>query len=202
MGVTGTKVVRAGDSGFTNDEAQSMLLVGPLSKGIRITLSDSGSGNPNDDILVVVVESAIATGEQVCISTLEFSSSAYGNRKVSAHYSRVNGLNGKVSRVEFYKPTRPDYTTDVAKWPYWGSQFSEEQGISDNARDEPIVGVWCSTNYCDSKVSSTLRFYGNTKCISLTIVHCSRFSFCRKLCTPKQVPALDPLATGQTGFRR
>jgi hypothetical protein len=90
-----TGVVNRKANGCENDEFQSLSLSG-VSKGTRIQLFDSPSGNTEDDHLIIDVKRDIGLKERVVIPTLEANADT-GDYK--AVYFRNNNLNGKASRI-------------------------------------------------------------------------------------------------------
>lgn len=78
-----------------NDEARSVKLV-QVPAGSVIRVYDHPEGRTNDDYTVITVLSDI-TGSEV-ISTFE---SSYTNTYVRVEFHRHNGLDGKVSRVQY-----------------------------------------------------------------------------------------------------
>ncbi|KAL3923098.1 MAG: hypothetical protein SGILL_001847, partial [Bacillariaceae sp.] len=95
---SGEKVYQGNDH-FTNDEARSMKLVGPLPAGVRMELFDGFDENCRDDYSSIVVTTALEDYEEICITSFERDGS---NAKTTQTYVPHNGLDGKVSRFQIW----------------------------------------------------------------------------------------------------
>lgn len=106
-------------NGCENDEARSMSLSG-VAKNTRITLFDNGSGNRDDDHVIIDVLRNISMNERIIIPSFE---SSYKTEAYRSAFVRNNGLNGKVSRIEISK-TPTDFS-DASISFYEGSGASQ-----------------------------------------------------------------------------
>ena len=109
------QVVEPGSApGFANDEARSVLLDGALPDTL-IRVFDSRDGDMSDDWAEILV-TALASGR--CVGTFE---DDFSDDAVTVVYHAVNGLDGKVSRVEILSapystaetPTPPSATRPI-----------------------------------------------------------------------------------------
>ncbi|MDB5980320.1 MAG: hypothetical protein JWQ69_1335 [Pseudomonas sp.] len=82
--------------GCENDEARSLSLSG-IAKGTRINLYDNPRGSREDDHATIDVKRDIGIDEKVVVGSFELNRNNNDYRIV---YSRNNGLDGKVSRIE------------------------------------------------------------------------------------------------------
>mmetsp|Transcript_59519 Transcript_59519/g.88389 ORF Transcript_59519/g.88389 Transcript_59519/m.88389 type:complete len:958 (-) Transcript_59519:144-3017(-) len=82
---------------FSNDEARSMKLIGPMKAGVRIEVADDSDLDDicDDDYTSVLVTKDIEIGEEFCVGTFA-QSNAFPKFIIS--YSRDNGIDGKVSQ--------------------------------------------------------------------------------------------------------
>lgn len=95
-------VVNLKANGCENDEAKSLTLSG-VTKGTRIKLFDSPDGNTQDDHLIIDIKRDVGINERVLLSDFQ---NDHNNSNYQVVYNRNNGLNGKLSRIEFgYTPT-------------------------------------------------------------------------------------------------
>ena len=117
-----------------------------------MTVADDPGGEPTDDVSVVTVESEISKGEAICVNTFESDAWYEGKVRVSRSWNaNDNVIDGKISWFQVYRPSDPTYTTKVTSGPIWDNPFSEEGAALSYDTPRPIIGLYCSQNYCDEK---------------------------------------------------
>ena len=79
-----------------NDEARSVFIQGPISRGERLTVCDNPDNCDRDDQTLIVLQTYIPKGKGYCVNSFERS---YKDPVVHVMHKHVNGLDGKVSRV-------------------------------------------------------------------------------------------------------
>lgn len=115
----GSKTLKFPTQGCENDEARSMSLSG-IKEGTRITLFDNRDGKRHDDYSIIDIKRDIGMSEEVVIGSFERNAD---NGTYQAVYTRNNGLDGKVSRIEIGR-TPVDFS-DAAIVMYEGNNASQ-----------------------------------------------------------------------------
>ncbi len=115
----GQRTLRLASAGCENDEARSLSLSG-IDKGTRIRLFDDGSGNREDDHVIIDVKRNIGKHEKVIIPSFE---QTENNNTYQMVYVRNNGLDGKVSRIQV--ETTPNDFSDAAIALYEGNNATQ-----------------------------------------------------------------------------
>jgi len=145
-------------SDFRNDEAESMMLRGPLPAGTRIHLAGHHTYLAQESALVTTLKQAIPSNQFYCFYVLNRDWSDY---YVKSEYTKIggDGVEGKVSKmmIEVPNSSTQTYYTKVTENLRWTDEFSDDKGDCDSegCRSEylegPIIGLHCSGNYCDDK---------------------------------------------------
>lgn len=84
---------------FTNDEARSLALVGPLEPGVQVEVFDSSSPSCNDDYASIVLTSPLSDYESICVGTFETTTVQSKYQQSYWEKSTVFKLDGQVSTV-------------------------------------------------------------------------------------------------------
>lgn len=116
---SGNRTLKFPTQGCENDEARSMSFSG-LKKGTRITVFDNGDGNRHDDYTIIDIKRDIGVHEDIVLGSFETNVS---NNTYQAVFTRNNGLNGKVSRLEI--GTTPTDFSDAAVAFYEGNNATQ-----------------------------------------------------------------------------
>jgi len=148
-----------GNSDIRNDEAESMMLRGPLPAGTRIHLAGHPAYLAQESALVITLKQAIPSNQFYCITRFN---QDWDTAVVKGHYTKIgaDGVEGKVSRMRIEVPSSATekYYTEITKDLGWTGVFSDDKGeCTDDGRcrseplDAPIIGLHCSGNHCDDK---------------------------------------------------
>ena len=162
------------EGNIVNEQARSVLAVGPLlvsheflfflcrlpweshdfssftQAGDRLIVASDPRGNPTDSVSFVTVETDLAEGQSICVNTFESDALHESRVRVSKSWNG-DGIDGKVSWFQVYRPSVPTYTTKVTNAPKWDNAFSEEGAGLSYDTPKPIIGLYCSPDYCESK---------------------------------------------------
>eukprot|EP00980_Cylindrotheca_fusiformis_P006018 scaffold1284_cov108-Cylindrotheca_fusiformis.AAC.32 len=135
----------------------SAAFVGPISKGVFLTVGRDESGRPFTSVGEMVVETDIPCGATVCVKSFESFPANGGGRygSVRLQSSLVGGDRlggGDLNYGKIYNPHHP-WATAVIGSPKWGDYFSEENGGWSQPRDNryPVVGMTASWGWGDNK---------------------------------------------------
>ena len=95
----GDSTVLSASNNFDNDQARSMLLVGPLSAGFKVEVSDSRTDWCADDYSALILTKDLPSGTDTCVDSFERSRTTTYWTQSFWEMSAYDKLDGKVSRV-------------------------------------------------------------------------------------------------------
>ncbi|EDM68919.1 hypothetical protein PE36_19980 [Moritella sp. PE36] len=144
-----TRYIPSGEHGCENDEARSAKLV-DVQAGTTIVVYDSPSGNTNDDYTVIQIKHNLS---EYVIDSFE---SNVSNAAVNQWAFHNNGLDGKISYFEVFKPGDYEVTPEIML--YEGNNATQNIVCTLNVYDREFN--FKNSGSCDNDETRSAKLVG------------------------------------------